>query len=246
MHESMVKETIGWAGVSGCSSALLALEGFTGPEDVLDRSGRYDIAKLMEDLGQHYAIQGTYFKPYASCRWSHPAVDGALKLVQEEGLGLGEIEEIHVAGFQPVTMLVDYTPATAVAAQYSLPFSVALALSRGRIGPKELNEANLQDPELLELAQRVVVSVDPELDRLFPEKTATRVTVHTRRGDFTTTIEYPKGDPANPLSDSELAEKFRWLTAEEIGEERSKALKKAIDHVKELEDVRHLTQWLAF
>jgi 2-methylcitrate dehydratase PrpD len=246
MHESMVKETIGWAGVSGCSSALLALEGFTGPEDVLDRSGRYDIAKLMEDLGQHYAIQGTYFKPYASCRWSHPAVDGALKLVQEEGLGLGEIEEIHVAGFQPVTMLVDYTPATAVAAQYSLPFSVALALSRGRIGPKELNEANLQDPELLELAQRVVVSVDPELDRLFPEKTATRVTVHTRRGDFTTTIEYPKGDPANPLSDSELAEKFRWLTAEEIGEERSKALKKAIDHVEELEDVRHLTQWLAF
>jgi 2-methylcitrate dehydratase PrpD len=246
MHESMVKETIGWAGVSGCSSAFLALEGFTGPEDVLDRSGRYDIAKLTGDLGQHYAVQETYFKPYASCRWSHPAVDGALQLVQEEGLQLDEIEEIHVAGFQPATMLVDYTPATAVAAQYSLPFSVSLALSRGRIGPKELSEANLRDPELLELAQRVVVSVDPELDRQFPEKTATRVTFYTGRGDLTTTVEYPKGDPANPLSDAELAEKFCWLTVDVLGEERSRQLKEAVDHIQEMENLRHLTQWLTF
>jgi 2-methylcitrate dehydratase PrpD len=246
MHQSMVKEAIAWAGVAGCSAAFLAQHGFAGPEDALDRSRRYDTTKLIEDLGQGYAIERTYFKPYASCRWSHPAIDGALKLIREENLHVAEIDEIHVEAFQPITLLCDYTPATTVAAQYSIPFSLALALSRGKIGPEELTEANLHDPELLGLAQRVKVSVDPEFDQLFPEKTVIRVTLQTDRGNFTTTVENPKGDPNNPLSDEELAEKFRWLTAEVVGEERSKQIQEAVDHLGQMENVKHLTQLLAF
>jgi 2-methylcitrate dehydratase PrpD len=232
--------------VAGCSAAFLAQHGFAGPEDALDRSRRYDTTKLIEDLGQGYAIERTYFKPYASCRWSHPAIDGALKLIREENLHVAEIDEIHVEAFQPITLLCDYTPATTIAAQYSIPFSLALALSRGKIGPEELTEANLHDPELLGLAQRVKVSVDPEFDQLFPEKTAIRVTLQTDRGNFTTTVENPKGDPNNPLSDEELAEKFRWLTAEVVGEERSKQIQEAVDHLGQMENVKHLTQLLAF
>jgi 2-methylcitrate dehydratase PrpD len=246
VHESMVKEVIGWAGMVGCSSVFMAREGFAGPEDVLDRSGRYDKTQLVQKLGEDYAILRNYFKPYASCRWSHPAIDGVLKLAGEHGLRLEEIEEICVEGFQPMTMLCDYRPLTTVAAQYSIPFSVALALSRGRIGPGELTEANLQDPELLGLAQRVQVSVDPELDQLFPEKTAVRLTLQTSRGNFAMTVEYPKGDPGNPLSDAEQAEKFRWLTAEIVGEKKSKELKEAVDHLEQMDDVKHLTQLLAF
>jgi 2-methylcitrate dehydratase PrpD len=246
VHESMVKEVIGWAGMVGCSSVLMAREGFAGPEDVLDRSGRYDTSQLVQNLGEDYAILRIYFKPYASCRWSHPAIDGVLRLAGEHGLHLEEVEEIRVEGFQPMTMLCDYRPVTPVAAQYSIPFSVALALSRGRIGPDELTEANLQDPELLGLAQKVMVSVDPELDQLFPEKTAIRLTLQTSRGDFTTTVEYPKGDPGNPLSDAELAEKFRWLTAEIVGEKKSRELKEAVDHLEQMDNVKHLAQLLAF
>jgi 2-methylcitrate dehydratase PrpD len=246
MHQSMVKEAIAWAGVAGCASVFQAQAGFVGPGDVLDRSGRFDTDKLVLDLGQDYAIQNTYFKPYASCRWSHPAIDGALKLVQEESLSLEEIKQVHVQGFQPILMLVDYTPTTTVAAQYSVPFSVALALARGRIGPGELIEANLEDPELMELAQRVKISVDPELDRLFPERTAIRVTLHTSRGDFTTRVDYPKGDPANPLSDTEIAAKFQWLTVEVIGKERSQRLLEAIDLLEATDDLRPFTDLLAF
>jgi 2-methylcitrate dehydratase PrpD len=246
LHDSMVKETIAWAGVAGCAAALLAREGFTGPEDILDRAKRYDTARLVEGLGQAYAIERTYFKPYASCRWSHPAIDGALKLVQEENLRLADIEQIQVAGFQPLTMLVDYTPVNAVAAQYSVPFSVALALAWGRIGPAELNVANLQDPEILELAHKVQILVDPELDRLFPEKTAIRVTLYTRGGQFTTTVEYPKGDPNNPLSDAELEKKFQWLTVAVVGEERSRHLKEVILNLEQISDVKHLANLLAF
>jgi 2-methylcitrate dehydratase PrpD len=246
MHESMVKETIGWASVAGCAAALLAREGFVGPEDTLEKSKRYDTAALVKDLGQDFAILKSYFKPYASCRWSHPAIDAALKLVTDNNLRMEEIQTMHVAAFRPITMLCDYAPTTTVAAQYSIPFSMALALKHGRIGPAELTEANLRDPELLALAQKVRVTVDPELDQLFPEKTAIRVRLHTKHGDLTTTVEYPKGDPQNPLSDDELGAKFESLTAEILGPSKSTQLKGIINHLEQIENLRDLTELLVF
>jgi len=246
LYNSMVKEVIGWAGVIGCSSAFLAREGFTGPEDTLDRSGRYDTTQLVENLGREYAILKTYFKPYASCRWSHSAIDGVLELARKHNLRPEEVEEIHVRGFREATRLCNDAPTTTVAAQYSIPFSVALALSRGRIGPGELTEANLQDQGLLQLARKVRVSVDPEFDRLFPDKTVAKVTIHTGRGAFATTVEYPRGNPENPLSDAELAEKFRSLTVDVLGEERSAELKVAIDHLEQMDSVKRLAELLAF
>ena len=246
LHDSMVKETIAWANVTGCAAVYLAQAGFTGPHDVLDKSNRYDTTRLVKDLGADYAIRTTYFKPYASCRWSHSAIDGVLELAREHGLGPAEIQGIDVEGFQAITMLCDYTPVNSVAAQYSIPFSIALALTRGRIGPEELDDANLRDPALLELAGNVRVTVVPELDRLFPEKTAVRVTLHTGRGDFSARVEHPKGDPKNPMSDAELVDKFRWLTVGVVGEARSRQLQEAIDHLDQMENVKDLAEMLAF
>jgi 2-methylcitrate dehydratase PrpD len=246
LHDSMVKETIAWAGVTGCASAFLAQAGFTGPEDVLDKSGRYDTDRLVKDMGQEYAILKTYFKPYASCRWSHSAIDGVLKLAGEYDLQPADLQAIDVEGFQATMMLCDYTPVNTVAAQYSIPFSLALALTYGRIGPAELAETNLQAPELLALASRVKVSVTSELDQLFPEKTAIRVTLHTNREDFTTTVEHPKGDPSNPLSDAELEEKFRWLTVDIVGEERSQQILEVIARLEQIGSVRTLARLLSF
>jgi 2-methylcitrate dehydratase PrpD len=245
LHGGMVKEAIGWGGVVGCSAAFLAREGFGGSDDVLDRSGRYDTAQLVEGLGREYAILKTYFKPYASCRWSHPAIDGVLELARDHGLQTGEIEEIHVEGFEQITRLCNYTPETTVAAQYSVPYSLALALAFGRIGPGELSEANLRDAELHRLAQRVRVSIAPELDRLFPEKTAARVTARTSQDSFTTTVEYPRGNPENPLSGADLEEKFLWLVADTVGEERRRDLMQAVEHLERMDSVTHLTELLA-
>lgn len=246
VHDGMVKEAIGWAGVVGCSSALLAQEGFGGPADALDRSGRYDPTQLMAGLGQQYSILQTYFKPYACCRWSHPAIDGILKLAGEHDLTPDEVEQIHIEGFQQITRLQNPRPTTTVAAQYSIPFAIALAFSYRGIGPGELTEETLQNQQVVRLAQRIRLSVDPELARLFPEKTATRVTIHTGRGSFTTMVEYPRGNPENPLTDAELEAKYHGLTAEVMGEEKSKELAAAVALLEKAENVRTLTELLAF
>jgi 2-methylcitrate dehydratase PrpD len=59
-------------------------------------------------------------------------------------------------------------------------------------------------------------------------------------------VEYPKGDPNNPLSDAELEEKFRWLTVAVVGEERSRHLKEVILNLEQIDDVKHLANLLAF
>jgi 2-methylcitrate dehydratase PrpD len=246
MRDSMVKEVIGWSGVVGCSAALLARDGFSGPVDALDQADRYDPAALVADLGARYAILQSYIKPYAACRWSHPAIDGVLQLAGDHDLAPDEVEEIYVEGFAPMARLSNPAPTTTVAAQYSVPFAVALALVHGRLGPAQLTDENLHDPELQCLARKVRLSVIPEFDRLFPAQTASRVTIRTGRAAFSATVEYPRGNPENPLSETEVAEKFHWLTAGVVGAERSRELQAVVSDLEKSDDVRRLAALLAF
>ncbi len=245
---SMVKEVIGWAGMTGCAAALLAQQGFIGPEDVMDYSGRWDTAQLTDGLGDpdRYAILGTYFKPYAVCRWAHPSVDAVLELAGQHGLRPDEIEKILVETFYEGTRLVNYAPRNAIAAQFSIPFALAVALVHRRIQPEDVSEENLRKPEYLNLARKVEVVVDPEINSQFPAKTIARVTMNTARGPFQTTVVYPRGNPENPLSDDDLRAKFRSLTARIVGEKSCRALQDAILDVARARDLTSLTHLLAF
>lgn len=245
---SMVKEVIGWAGMTGCAATLLAQQGFIGPEDVMDYSGRWDTAQLVDGLGDpdRYAILGTYFKPYAVCRWAHSSVDAVLDLAGRHGLRPEEMEKILVETFYEVTRLVNYEPRNAIAAQFSIPFALAIALVHRRIEPEDVSEENLQKPEILDLARKVEVIVDSEINSQFPAKTIARVTMHTTRGRFQTTVDYPRGNPENPLSDDELRTKFGSLTAKIVGERSCGKLQETILGLVQARDVTSLTQLLAF
>ena len=247
-NHAMVKETIAWSGMTGVSAALLARENFVGPADFLDYSGRWDTSALVAGLGEpgESAILKTYFKPYAVCRWSHAAVDGVLELKHRHQLRVDEIESVEVDTFWEVTRLTNDQPSNTIAAQFSIQFALAVALLYDRIGPDEVSDAHVRDPAILSLAHKVRVSVDDALDRQFPAKTMARVTMHTGRGDFSTTVEYPRGNPENPLSDAELEAKFRLLTQGLISEERSDKLRIAIRDLPEARNVMALTHSLTW
>lgn len=245
-NHAMVKEVIAWSGMTGVAAALLAQRGFVGPVDLLDYSGRWDTAALVDGLGNQFAIAHTYFKPYAVCRWAHAAVDAALALKQQHNLQVAEIETVRVESFWEVTRLVNYAPSNTIAAQFSIPFALALALIYDQIMPEQVSEANLRDPLVVDLARRVQVVVDDELNRQFPTKTVARVTIETPRGAFQTTVEYPRGNPENPLSDAELASKFRALTAPIVGDNTCAKLQAAIHDLARAPDVLELTRLLVF
>jgi len=247
-NHAMVKETIAWSGMGGVSAALLAQENFVGPADFLDYSSRWDTSSLVAGLGEPdaYAIANTYFKPYAVCRWAHAAVDAVLELKQRHALRAGDIAAIEVETFSAVTRLANYSPRNTIAAQFSIPFALAVALLHDRIGPAEVSDANLQDAVVLDLARKVRVSVDEALDRQFPAKTMARVTIRTPASVYRTSVEYPRGNPENPLSDQELDAKFALLTRDIIGEQRSVALRAAIHDLPHATDIRGFTELLRY
>jgi 2-methylcitrate dehydratase PrpD len=247
-NHAMVKETIAWSGMTGVSAALLAQQNFLGPADFLDYSERWDTSALVAGLGDlsGSAILQTYFKPYAVCRWSHAAVDAVLELKHRHQLRIEEIETIHVETFWEVTRLANDQPSNTIAAQFSVQFALAVALLHDRIGPDEVSDAHIQDPAILSLARKVQVSVDDALDRQFPAKTMARVTIHAHRGDYGTTIEYPRGNPENPLGNAELEGKFQLLTQDLLSEERSQKLRTAILDLPDAKNVLALTQLLRY
>ena len=247
-NHAMVKETIAWSGMTGVASALLAERDFVGPSDFFDYTQRWDASAFVAGLGDRggYAIGKTYFKPYAVCRWAHAAVDAVLALKHRHALASGAVEGIHVETFAEVTRLANYAPRNTIAAQFSIPFALAVAMIHDRIGPAEVSEANIGDASILDLARKVRVTVDADFDRQFPARTIARVTIRARGEDLATTVEYPRGNPENPLSDAELEAKFLQLADDVVGQARGRALLSAIRDLPRAPDVRALTELLRY
>ncbi|SVD07914.1 uncharacterized protein METZ01_LOCUS360768, partial [marine metagenome] len=83
---SHVKEGIAWAVVTGIVALDLAMSGFKGYPDTLEQPHLYDGDAIIKDLGNEFMFQGTFFKPYACCRWIHPAIDAFLSIMEKEKL----------------------------------------------------------------------------------------------------------------------------------------------------------------
>jgi len=211
---NQVKEGIPWATFLGLVALELAQKGFTGPTDILDHPAYYDRDRIVGGLGKRFAIEEVYFKPYACCRWIHSALDGLISLMAEHRLHGDEIHKATVSTFERALRLNNYAdPATLEAAQYSIPFCLAAAAREGKGALRPLPESLLGRQDIVDLAKRVELRLDPELDRRFPVQVPARVTLETGRGRFERLVEHPLGDPANPMDLAALVEKFRGLSA---------------------------------
>ena len=209
---SMVKDSIGWGNMVAMASTLLAQEGFTGVEPLFSEPPNQD---WIEGLGSEYLMLNLYFKPYAVCRWSQPAVRGALKVVKENVLSLESISRIRVRTFEAAAALSRANPQNTEEAQYNLAYPVAVALHDGQVGPRQVLPPRIFETSLLELADRVDVEVNPEFEQAFPRKTYAEVVVHTEDGqEFSSGPVQPPWEPPHDLpADADLEEKFIGLVS---------------------------------
>lgn len=243
-HPTMLKDGSGWGAMTGVSAAMLAAAGFTGAPALTVEAP--DVAATWEDLGTRWRIVEQFFKPYAVCRWAQPAIAGALALQRSHMLPLAAIERIQVSTFHQATRLSCRRPATTEEAQYSLPFPVAAALAHGQLGLAQLSGVGLEDQHVLRLADRVELLDDPELSSRFPAERVARVRIETTGGvvaDSGDTIA--PWDAANPPTDEELIEKFRWLASESISSARTDELVDVILNCAEMTDAGRLVALLA-
>jgi len=224
-----VKEGIPWATVTALTALALAEAGFTGPEDILDHPEHFDAGRILDDLGRGFVIEQVYFKPYSACRWVHAAVDGVGALMEEHGLAPADLDEIEVHTFTRALRLSNRPdPVTHEDAQYSLPYCVALRAVAGADALLPLTADALGRPDVIAVAERVALRLDPELDGRFPAQTPTRVVLHTPKGRFERLVEAPRGDPANPMSWEALRAKFLTATSRTLPRDDQERLLAAV------------------
>jgi 2-methylcitrate dehydratase PrpD len=243
-HPSMLKDGSGWGAMCGVLAAQFAAEGFSGAPASTVEDER--VGSIWADLGEAWLIRGLYFKPYACCRWSQPAIEATLGLLAKHMISPAEIARIEVRTFEEATHLNRARPEDTEKAQYSLPYPVAAALYAGRLDPAQVLPPAIFDERVLELAERVDISVDEELDQRFPEEASARVTIHTQHGrSFTSPVCAARGDPADPLSDAELDDKFNRLVGARLAEERAGALRRMCWEAASLNRIDALVELLA-
>ena len=217
-HPTMLKDGSGWGAMAGVSAALLARAGFTGAPALTAMSEETD--ELWQDLGSRWHLNGQYFKPHAVCRWAQPAIEAVLAIQKSNRFMPDDVKRIKVYTFHEAVRLNCRSPGTTEEAQYSLPFPLAAALFRGRLGVSELAGSALNDPHILQLSERVELIEDKEFNRCFPSRRFARVEIETDEGSiFNSGDVEPVWEASRPPADSDLREKFKRLSREQLAED---------------------------
>ena len=211
---TMVKDGATYGAHAGVSAALLAGSGFTGaPATLLDDEAEIS---LWDDLGVTWRMVEQYLKPWPVCRWAQPAVAAAAQI--RDQIAGGKIDRLVVETFYEAARLTTTHPETAELAQYSLPFPVAAMLVHGKVDAETVTTGLLDEP-VNDLAERVELEVSPSLSAAFPGKRAARMVAVLHSGEvFETPVVEAPGEPENPLSDTDLVNKFVDLTAPLTGQ----------------------------
>ena len=182
----------------------------------------FDSQALVDGLGERYEVMRGYFKPYSSCRYTHAAVDAVLALNAAKGFNLADIEVVEVATYDIAANLSDPSPKTPLAGRFSMPYVVAATLTTGGAGPEIFAPEVLLDPSIRGLAARVHVAEERVFTEMTPSRRPARVTITLKDGRRRQqTVLGSKGDPDQPMTESELEAKFMLLVTAALGHTRS-------------------------
>lgn len=214
----------GKAAQNGIIAALCAREGLTGVRDVIEApyggfcstySETYDLSWATDGLGSEFEMRKNGFKQYSSLASSQTSVDAMRAVRARHGIRGEDVEKVVIATTRMVHVHCGwpYVPKETITAQMNLPYTAAVTLLEGNAFVDQYVDEKLRDPRIVDLASRIEVVVDPELDAGGPhEMRAVRATVTMKDGrSFEESVTYRSGHWRNPIAPEALRAKFRDL-----------------------------------
>lgn len=211
----------GHASWAGLNSARLARAGFTADAAIFDAplgylkifaAGPYDQNRAVADL-DHWSLlsPGLSVKKYPCCYCTHSSLDAALALKSRFSIDAGEVTAIR-AEVSPffLSPLIHHRPKTGLEGKFSLEYTVSAALLDGRIRLATFTDEMVNRPAARRLIEMVTPASHDIKGGEGTRATFARLTVELKGGrKLVEEVPEPRGSAANPLSDGELAEKFR-------------------------------------
>ena len=187
----------------GYRAAPLSIEGPLGWARAMGDEAQ--VKEITEGLGQRWEIARNTYKPYAAGIVFHAVIDACLELRDTLGAMVSQIARVTVAGDALLLARGDRVVRNERDTRVSIHHCAGIALALGRADVADFEMPAVQDTELAALRAKVVAERDASLPR-----GAARVTIALANGStHQAYVEHPRGSAERPLSDAELAAKYR-------------------------------------
>jgi len=244
---TMMKNTVDPLAVqAGVFAAMLAKRGYTGTEAVFEGKEGFqhcfgpgwDEDALLGAWpgtpgGRPWKILECGMKAFPTEALTHTHLSATLKAMKKGGLAWPDVEKVVVTTIaRACDILFDphkYRPESRETADHSLPYCIAAAIVDGRITTASFADEKIHDPAVREVIDRIEGEASKEFEAMFPAKQPSRVRITAKDGRVVEEVlEYPKGDPREPMTEEDLDAKFGGLAAARLDPERRAAVKAAV------------------
>jgi len=245
----------GIAAANGITAAGWAKHGFTGsrtpyegPYGLFNAFGNkleVDLSNCTAGLGESWEMLEVAYKPYPACHFNHAFIDAAIRLRDEHKLTLDDIDSVTALIHKEEVTAVctpearKRRPHSAYAAQFSVYYVIAAALTRGRFTLDELDPASYTDGEILALCDKV--HYEETTETLFPRYFSGTVVVRTKDGrELKHYQKYNLGTDENSITRDQVIDKFMSNATRAVSERRARRVLGAVMTLDEAPDMSAL------
>jgi 2-methylcitrate dehydratase len=196
-------------------------------------SWSWNVDKLISGLGESYKIMECGMKAFPTEALTHTHISAALNVVTKNNISYDQIDSVTITTIaRACDILFDphkYRPETRETADHSLPYCIAAAIVDHKITTESFSEDKFKDKRIWEVIDKIKGEASEEFEKMFPAKQPSRVVINTKDGrEFSEYLEYPKGDPREPMTQEDLDNKFNSLSDKILTKKRQKEIKKLI------------------
>jgi 2-methylcitrate dehydratase len=193
----------------------------------------WDVDALVGNLGSSFKILDCSMKAFPTEALTHTHISCTLKAVKENSITFDQIESVTITTIaRACDILFDphkYRPESRETADHSLPYCIAAALVDQKITTQSFSEEKLKDPRIWEVIDKIKGEASVEFEKMFPAKQPSKAVVRTKDGrEFTEYLEYPKGDPREPMTMEDLDNKFDGLSSGLVSPARQREIRDMI------------------
>lgn len=242
-----------WAAHGASIANHLASFGAIGPRSVFEgKFGVYhsflgikeiDLEPQLADLGERWETPRIAYKPYPACHFIHGSLGATASLTAGRTFTSEEIDEITVRIPQAGVALVlepeteKRAPRSEYEGKFSLQYSTAAMLGRGRVGVSDYTDEAIADEKVLEIAAKV--NYETKDYSTYPaDGFPGGVAIRLANGDvLDADLDYQKGGPDNPMSREEISAKYRENAAIALEQDQVEALESTVGSIESQNDL---------